>query len=204
MEYLILAALWVAWCTLHSGLISPPVVALFQDRLGETFRFYRLAYNILALVTLIPVVLYWHTLKGEAFFRWHGPWRTVQVLLAGTAVVLFAAGARHYDTRQFLGIPRGQANSLCRTLNENCQLDTSGVLGLIRHPWYAGGMLLIWARDLDAAALITNIILTGYFLLGTLLEERKLTAQFGHVYREYQDRVSAFFPVKWLRRRLRP
>jgi len=36
--------------------------------------------------------------------------------------------------------------------------------------------------------------LTGYILLGTLLEERDLAARFGVAYRTYATRVPAFFP----------
>jgi protein-S-isoprenylcysteine O-methyltransferase Ste14 len=82
-------------------------------------------------------------------------------------------------------------------------LDTSGVLNLVRHPWYTGGILIIWARPLDASAILTNLVLTGYFLVGTRLEERKLTAQFGQAYTDYRQRVSMFLPLKWMERRMR-
>jgi protein-S-isoprenylcysteine O-methyltransferase Ste14 len=73
-------------------------------------------------------------------------------------------------------------------------LDTSGILGVVRHPWYAAGILIIWARPLDMAVLVTNAVLTTYLFAGTILEERRLVAEFGDVYREYQNRVPMFFP----------
>jgi protein-S-isoprenylcysteine O-methyltransferase Ste14 len=63
-------------------------------------------------------------------------------------------------------------------------------------------VLLIWARDLDAASLVVNGVLTGYVFVGTLLEERKLVEEFGEAYRDYQQRVSTFVPLKWLRSRI--
>jgi protein-S-isoprenylcysteine O-methyltransferase Ste14 len=74
---------------------------------------------------------------------------------------------------------------------------------LVRHPWYSGGILIIWARPLDTSAILTNVVLTGYFVVGTRLEERKLTAQFGQEYADYQQRVSMFLPLKWMDRCLR-
>jgi protein-S-isoprenylcysteine O-methyltransferase Ste14 len=88
-------------------------------------------------------------------------------------------------------------------LTDDCSLDTSGVLSLVRHPWYTGGILIIWARPLDTGAILTNLVLTAYFLVGTRLEERKLTAQFGQEYTDYQQRVSMFLPIKWMAGRIR-
>jgi protein-S-isoprenylcysteine O-methyltransferase Ste14 len=79
----------------------------------------------------------------------------------------------------------------------------TGILGVIRHPWYVGGMLIVWARPLDISAIITNTIITGYFVVGAILEERKLRRVFGDAYREYQEKVSMFFPCKWLKVRFR-
>jgi protein-S-isoprenylcysteine O-methyltransferase Ste14 len=38
---------------------------------------------------------------------------------------------------------------------------------------------------LDTAAIVTNLILCGYFVVGALLEERRLVVQFGQQYRDY-------------------
>jgi protein-S-isoprenylcysteine O-methyltransferase Ste14 len=75
----------------------------------------------------------------------------------------------------------------------------SGVLGLMRHPWYTAFIIFLWARDFDLAGLITNSVLTAYIFIGTCLEERKLITEFGQAYRDYQEKVSMLFPVKWLR-----
>lgn len=61
---------------------------------------------------------------------------------------------------------------------------------------------MIWATNLDATAVIVNIILSVYVIVGTLLEERKLIREFGDEYREYQKKVSMLFPVKWIKARL--
>ena len=65
-------------------------------------------------------------------------------------------------------------------------------------------VLLLWARDLDVAALVANGVLTSYIVVGTLLEEGKLVHEFGDVYRNYQGRVSMFVPLKWIRSRIAP
>ena len=73
-------------------------------------------------------------------------------------------------------------------------------MGVVRHPFYSGSFLLIWAGHLDTTRLIINSILSIYLVVGTLLEEQKLLSEFGDVYRDYQKEVSMLFPWKWIKR----
>ena len=198
-SYLLLIILWLTWCFLHSFLISPKVTIFFQRRLQDRYRFFRFLYNITALLTLIPVLLYGLTLAGPFVWRWEGPLRLVQGLVIISSLVLFIAGARRYDLWQFMGMRQMREENTCEVLTDDCRLDTSGVLGIVRHPWYTGGMLIVWARDLDVAGLLINLVLTGYFIIGAYLEERKLVMQFGQEYIGYQKRVPMFFPIKWVK-----
>jgi protein-S-isoprenylcysteine O-methyltransferase Ste14 len=202
MKYFTLAFLWTAWCMVHSLLISLPVIEAFKRRFGNAFRYYRIFYNGFSTITLIPVVLYGHAIRTEALFSWEGFLGALQILLVLVSAFLFVGGARAYDALQFFGIRQIRQPDSCAVLTEDCVLDTTGILGMTRHPWYFGGMIIIWARDLDMSAMVTNIIITGYFVVGTLLEERKLRTKLGEAYRDYQSKVSMFFPYKWLKARL--
>jgi len=197
MKYLLLGLVWLLWCFCHSALISIRVTGYVKQRLGERFRYYRLAYNGFALATLIPVILYADSIKSEPLFSWEGYWRGGQVLLAAASLFLFMAGGRHYDGWTFLGLRQLKQRRSCMGLTDTCGLNTGGILGVVRHPWYAGGMMIIWARDLDVSAIVTNVILSGYFIVGAVLEERKLSAEFPEPYKEYQQKVSMFFPYRW-------
>jgi len=128
----------------------------------------------------------------------------LQIFLLLVSTFLFVSGARHYDALQFLGIRQLTQSDSCAVLTENCELNTTGILSIIRHPWYLGGMIIVWTRDLDLSAILTNAIITGYFVVGAFLEERKLSTELGNTYREYQSKVSMFFPYKWLKARFRP
>ena len=68
MKYALLALVWLVWCFCHSALISMRVTGYVKQRLGERFRYYRLAYNGFSLVTLIPVVLYADSIHSESLF----------------------------------------------------------------------------------------------------------------------------------------
>ena len=193
-EYFYLALLWSLWGALHSLMISRGVVTRLERRFGDRYRYYRLFYNVTAVLTLVPVLLFSRSLSREPFFTWTGAWRPVQLLLAMGALALFYWGARHYDLQQFLGLRQIREHESGKGLTRAGGLDRSGVLGLIRHPWYAGGILLLWARPLDGAALVTSLVLSLYLVVGAFLEERKLVAEFGEEYRRYQQEVPMFFP----------
>lgn len=203
MEYLILAMLWMIWCTIHSATISITVTSFLKGRLGSSYRMFRMVYNLLAIATLMPVLLYSHSIQSEMVFRWEGFFRIPRTVLILAAVSLFLAGGRHYDALQFLGIRQIRDGKTEPGLTSSGRLDTSGILSVVRHPWYLGGIIIIWARDLDISAVVTNIILTSYLIIGAVLEERKLAAQFGEVYSQYQEEVSMLLPVKWFKTRIR-
>jgi len=198
MPYLLLILLWVAWCVFHSGLISLSVTEWLRKRVPGFFRYYRIIYNGVSLLSLLPVLYYAYLLRGTVIVNWAGPWRALQVLLLMAALYLFVAGARRYDLAQFLGLRQVHDEKACSVLTDDCSLDTQGILSIVRHPWYTGGILIVWARPLDLAAIMTNLVVCGYFVIGAILEERKLVRQFGQEYREYQRRVSMLFPVKWI------
>jgi protein-S-isoprenylcysteine O-methyltransferase Ste14 len=174
-----------------------------RHRFENEFRYYRLIYNGLALVTLIPVAMYTYSIQTQPFFSWEGSWKVIQFLGLSISFLLFLSGVWHYDVLQFFGIRQLKQSNSCSVLTENCELDTTGILGILRHPWYAGGIILVWSRDLDISAVITNLIITAYFVMGTFLEERKLAIQFGETYNAYQKRVSMYFPYKWLKSKIR-
>ena len=202
-RYVVLILLWGAWCFLHSFLITPAVTSFVQIHFEKTYRYYRIFYNFIALVSLIPVLVYSFSIKGIPIFYWEGPFRIIQGLLIISALLLFIGGARFYDFARFLGIRQARENNACSILTDDCRLNTGGILKMVRHPWYAGGILIVWARNLDMAAILTNLVISGYFLMGTFLEERRLVSEFGEEYVDYQQHVSMLFPFKWIMQKLR-
>jgi protein-S-isoprenylcysteine O-methyltransferase Ste14 len=184
-------------------MISLRATEYLQRRFGSHFRFYRLVFNLVAIATIIPVILYGQSLQGRVLFHWEGFMIVFQVLLLAAAVLLFFAGAKHYDMLQFLGLRQIRTGTAHSVLTETGKLVTTGILGMTRHPWYLATIMLVWARGLDVAALITNGILTIYLIVGTVLEERKLIIEYGEDYRKYQKKVSMLIPFKYVRSRMR-
>jgi protein-S-isoprenylcysteine O-methyltransferase Ste14 len=192
-ELTLLAVAAALWCALHSWLIAPAAARALKLRLGP---WYRVVYNLVATITLIPLLLFERALSGPILFDWSGAWRYPRFCLLGAAALLFVGGARSYNLRRFAGIE--QLTRPGAALESAGELRSGGLLGASRHPWYLGALLLIWAWPLERAGLILRAVFTAYLLIGTLLEERKLVAEFGESYRDYQRRVPMLVPWKWL------
>ena len=141
-------------------MISASVIELFKKHFGPKFRFYRFFFNLMAILTLIPVALFAYLIQTQVIFHWNGSMRIGQVILIGLAVLLFFLGGRHYDARQFLGIKQIREGTSNNLITDTGELDTSGVLGITRHPWYLASILFIWARQLDVSAIVVNVSIT--------------------------------------------
>ena len=65
----------------------------------------------------------------------------------------------------------------------------------VRHPLYSFVLLLIWScPDLSVDRIMFNVLMTGWIVVGTYLEERDLVDEFGDDYQEYQRRVPMLVP----------
>jgi methanethiol S-methyltransferase len=187
---------------LHSAMISITFTNYLKKKLGNSYRFYRLFYNIISIVTLVPVVLYTLSVKQQPFFVWDGYLLPVKYFLIACGILFIVMGAKRYSFSQIAGITQIKEGVDQKLINKSGKLSSRGILAAVRHPLYAGLFPLIWARDLDAAFLIVNIILSAYLVIGTILEENKLVLEFGDGYREYQQNVSMLFPLKFIKAKL--
>lgn len=195
-----LAAGWVAYFALHSVLAALPVKRLVARRLPAAMPYYRIAYNGLAVVLVLPLLYFTYRLPGDPVWAWRGVGFWVANGLALTALGLFLYSLRHYDTEEFLGLRQWRARE--RRVEDQERFRISPLHRYVRHPWYALGLVLLWTRDMPPAFLLTALLATAYFVVGSWLEERKLIAYHGAAYREYRRRVPAFVPLPW--RRLSP
>ena len=192
----ILALLWAAWCFLHSFLISKVFTGWLKRILGRRYGYSRLAYTFFSLVSLLPVLTYQLGLAETVFFAWPWPWSLLKYAMYGTALLFFYGGLRVYDVQYMLGLR--QVNQLRRGLEPaGVSFSREGILGRVRHPWYSGAILFILAYgEVTDVSLVVKTVLSVYVVIGTLLEERKLTSEYGESYRAYRREVPMFFPWK--------
>ncbi len=194
---LLLIVLWIAWCVLHSLLITTAVRQWFEGKGGAWLGLYRLGYVGFSLATLAPLLWYSQMLPQRQLAALPLWAQALPVLLFVYALALFVGGARVYDLHSFLGLAQWRAYQTGRTPGPPAFRQT-GILRHVRHPWYGGGIALLWAMpDLTAVSLAIRTILTAYLILGALLEERKLKAEFGQTYQDYCRRTPMLFPWKF-------
>jgi protein-S-isoprenylcysteine O-methyltransferase Ste14 len=199
VKLVLLGLMWAVWGGLHSLLVSPAWMRTVSARFPGLCPWYRLAYNCLAVLTILPPLYFKDALAGETLLAWGGVLLPVRFALLGAAVWLFWAGARQFDLRVVGGL--AQLRSACSFAGSPYaeELRTTGILGRVRHPWYGGALLLLWTRTgaFDAAELVTSLVLTAYVLVGARLEERKLEHVHGQAYLDYRRATPMFFPRPW-------
>lgn len=190
-----LALCWLAYFALHSALASLRVKRWVARNYPETMARYRLAYNALALLLLLPIAWLNWRYPGPLLWAWRGLLAWLANALALAALAAFAVSLKYYDGREFLGLR--QWASRRRQAEDQEGFHLSPFHRYVRHPWYCFALVLIWTRDMDAATLVSGALMSAYFVVGARLEEAKLLIYHGAVYRRYMERVAGLLPLPW-------
>jgi len=157
---------------------------LYQHQLCE--QYYRLLYSVVAIVALAVWLLYLHQLPDMPLYQTDGVlwWLLKGVQSLGLFVVL--AGFHAIDGLLFLGLRRVD--------QEQEPFIEYGIYRYIRHPMYAGAMLLLFAAPTQTWNGLNFALLTAlYFIIGSRFEEARMLALHPD-YRSYQGRIPAFIP----------
>jgi len=195
-----LIAAWLGYFVVHSLLASLKLKTRVAARWPQLMPWYRLFFNAVAILLLgVPLYLTW-AIGGETVFAWEGVWWWLGNGLALAAVAGFLYSLRHYDGSEFLGLRQIRDGE--RRVEDQEHFCVSPLHRHLRHPWYFLGLILIWTRDMTAAMLVSSVMMTLYFIVGSWLEERKLLTYYGSAYRRYCRKVPGLLPRPW--RRLSP
>lgn len=189
---------------IHSLLAGQNIKQTLRNQLGNyTYNgLYRLFYNTLAVITLLPAAYLIVFQPGEIVWQiisWQGV--LLRVIQAAGLIGLLTS-LLQIDLGQFTGLSQLAAYLHQQPLPLPTEpLQTNGVYRLVRHPLYLFSLMVIWPFPIMTEALLAfNIGATIYFILGSLLEERRLIGVFGHQYLEYQQQVPWLVPfIRWHR-----
>lgn len=144
---------------------------------------------------LIILVLFWQNsnqtlMSLQGIFRWvaHG------IYFASLIGMLW--GTRALRSFDMFGIQPIMVHILASHV-VTTPLTIRGPYRWIRHPLYFFILVMVWScPDLTTDRLLFNILFTAWIVLGTLLEERDLVAEFGRTYLNYQSKVPMLIPWK--------
>lgn len=191
----LLSLIWAAYFAIHSVLASLAVKRFVAAKRPGFMPYYRLTFNAVSLLLIIPPLWFSHSLDGPMLWKWEGAWSFVANGLAVLAAIGFYWTLNYYDSREFIGLR--QLREGAKTVLEQEHFIISPIHRYVRHPWYFLGMVIIWTRNMDAGFLVTAVAVSLYFIIGSKLEERKLIVYYGEVYRRYMERVPGLFPLPW-------
>lgn len=191
-EITLLSGSWIIYFVIHSWLANESFKQSIIQRFNLDPQKYRLFYVVIVTVLLLqPLWLTFYTGSDSLLWKWNGTllWLMNSIAVAGIAGFIFSM--KYYDGVAFLGLKP------FATENAEQAFTLSPLHRFVRHPWYFFALLIIWTRDMTVAWLVTCLLITLYFLIGSKLEEQKLVLYFGDVYKQYQKKVPALFPLPW-------
>lgn len=154
-------------------------------------RWFRLLYNFLAVVLLLPVLILPVILIDKQIYSIHMPWKVIALAGQALAVVILIVGLKQTGISAFAGIRQLFAPEDV----DPPRLVTGGLYRYVRHPLYTAGLLFIWLNPLMTWNLLAlNLGLTAYIVVGAYFEERKLEREFGEAYRVYKQKTPMLIP----------
>jgi protein-S-isoprenylcysteine O-methyltransferase Ste14 len=191
----LLAIAWAVYGLIHSGLACPASKTWFRRRFPSRFRAYRLLFNLIAGLLLVPPLWLLFSYPGPALWQWPPVAGWIADAAALAALAGFLWSMKIYDSGEFLGLR--QLRQAALEPDRPAPLRLSPAHRLVRHPWYFFGLVILWTREMNAALLVTALILTLYIVVGSRREETDLIARYGEQYREYRRRVPSLIPLPW-------
>jgi protein-S-isoprenylcysteine O-methyltransferase Ste14 len=146
-------------------------------------------------VVLALVVVFWQA-SGSVLFELQGPPRWLMRIIFFFALLGMAWGGSalkcldpfgRKPIRDFLKDRRPRPS----------RFHVYGPYRWVRHPLYFFVLLLIWSvPDLTSDRLFHNFLWSAWIIIGAVLEERDLVAEFGKTYQTYQQTVPMIIPRK--------
>ncbi len=182
----------------HSVLVRRPVrahlAAIVPPRYDGAF------YAITSGIALVVVVVLLQPATKPLFIL-EGVPRLAVTVVSLLALAGFAWGVRALRAFDLLGLRpirrhlRGDSGRSSDTEPRGDALVVRGPYRWVRHPLYTCVIVLLWANPaMSLDRLVLAAVWTAWIVVGALLEERDLIADFGDAYRDYRAQVPILIP----------
>ncbi len=180
---------------MHSVLAMDRTKERAKKLIGKRYRYYRLIYTMISIILLLPVLIVWlrYSSSTPVVYQVPAVLYPFIIMIRLAAIGMFGYAVLQKDILEFIGLKREKKKTL----------TTEGAYRIVRHPLYTAGILLLTTNmRMNMLDLTMTLLVTGYFLIGAFIEEKRLIGIFGEEYRNYQRHVSMIFPAKWLLKKL--
>ena len=178
------------WGILHSLLASMSFKNFVRRLFGDGFmRFYRLVYNIFAVISIAPVLYLMVSLPDKILYQVPVPWNYLMLAGQALSVLLLFVAVAQTDILSFAGLRQVVKEE------KTGSLVTTGLYRSVRHPLYTFSLLILWlSPSMSLNSFTVCSALTIYVLIGIIFEERKLLREFGQAYAEYKSSTPMLLP----------
>ncbi len=134
VKLIILCFAWFAFFALHSLLASLWFKDAVKRRFASFYPYYRLTYNLLSALLIVPILWLMHSIGGEPLIVWGGYFRFISLGLGIVALAGFFWSSRYYDMSEFMGFRQISAKD--QPAEEGDVFTLSPLHRVVRHPWY--------------------------------------------------------------------
>jgi protein-S-isoprenylcysteine O-methyltransferase Ste14 len=202
IDLLVISLLFAVYAGIHSVLASYRVKESIKKNLGTLIAFYRLVYNLFAIVSLY--LIYELSPKPHVIiYDLPKPYDILILIPQFTALIGLLWSFKYISIKEFLGINQIERYILKKyssNLDEDLTLTIGGPFKYSRHPIYFFSiMFLLFRPTMDLFYLTFFLLIVAYFYIGSYYEEKKLVRSFGEIYTNYQKSVPQIFPSVPLR-----
>lgn len=191
-QILTVGLLWIVYCLLHSIMAAMAFKKRIQILFGKSYCYYRLFYNLFALITLVLILLYQIFLTSSLIFNPNIITKISGITITAIGIIIMLLCISKYFKQEsgFLWLSP-------ETKTKKTELHIRGIHNYVRHPLYLGTFIFIWGLFTvfpSAVNLVAVSIITLYTLIAIRFEEQKLISEFGDAYKEYKKKVPMIIP----------
>jgi protein-S-isoprenylcysteine O-methyltransferase Ste14 len=191
----LLALSWLAYFVFHSLFASLGLKTRVAKRWPKLMPFYRISFNLLAVILLLIPLWLLHTFQGDPLWQWQGYEKLISSTLRYSVIIGFVWTLKYYDGSELAGIR--QLRNGIQSVEDQERFHISPFHRFVRHPWYFFALIYIWSGNMEPAWLVSAVMLSLYCIVGSRLEERKLVTYHGEVYKRYARAVPGLIPRPW-------
>ena len=202
-DVLIIVVLFAVFGYIHSLLASERIKFQFKKSFGDLIAFYRLLYNLSAIVFLYLIYLI-SPKPHIKIYDFQNPYDIIILIPQFLSLAGIIWAFRYICFKEFLGldqINRFFEKRYTTELDEEFTLRIEGPYKYSRHPVYFFSItFLLFRPTMDLFYLTFFICIVAYFYIGSYYEEKKLVRQFGEIYEDYRKEVPRIIPFKLFKR----